>query len=652
MIKKYVINLERDIDKRGRMFARFPDAEIVEAVDGLAVTPDSIQPYFANAGWRDPYSNRRLTRGEVGCVLSHIKIWEKCTSLDEPVVVLEDDVDIVDPDWQEKLNGCGDYDFVWLAKKHMSGDIVKIDDQLETGGYYYWTCAYYITPQAAQAMLDAAKTGLIPADEIVPAVLGFHPQFPSGALPQLGEELKSAAFSENLLAPEEGAFDDSATEQFDIWPEVDLHIFTVATDPNEAYKILNDERVNVINLGEGVTWQGGDMPNGPGGGQKILLMREAIKDLPPEDVVLFVDGYDTFFAADADEILRRYYEFCTEIVFAAEVNCWPDKKLADKFPASDTQQRFLNSGCYIGSQLALEDFLQSYDEEETLTASDDDQLFLQKKYLMATESIFVDQTVKLDTESYLFFCLPGNERDINDWGQVVNVSTNATSCVVHGCGGVEDKKNFENFYDCYLRGSMRPLGQRKDNNSYDQDWLALKPESKDIIKLSGLVPETWCTDLIAACEAYGNWQALPADKFPGQEIRLNQLADQSFIRGFRRLFYDELVPICEGYFDKLKMHGLRDVFVIKYAEGSQIDLPIHNDMSLVSFSIKLNDYYGGGELNFPRQGLTNKTTSVGDILAWPGNVTHPHESLPITVGTKYALTVWSGRTEDEGEFVQ
>ena len=60
----------------------------------------------------------------------------------------------------------------------------------------------------------------------------------------------------------------------------------------------------------------------------------------------------------------------------------------------------------------------------------------------------------------------------------------------------------------------------------------------------------------------------------------------------------------------------------------------------MSASVKLNEGYEGGVLEFPRQGYDNRNQQVGELLAWPSLVTHPHQTSRLTAGTKYALTVW------------
>jgi hypothetical protein len=182
----------------------------------------------------------------------------------------------------------------------------------------------------------------------------------------------------------------------------------------------------------------------------------------------------------------------------------------------------------------------------------------------------------------------------------------------------------------------KPLYCRPEDTSCTQELL-----SADIVKLSGLIPDQWCKALIESCENNGQWQSLPDDKFPGQEIRLDTLTGTSFFSDLKELYEDTLAPEAEAHWPKLGLQGLQDAFVIKYATNQQESLPLHTDSSSVSFTIKLNDYYKGGVLNFPRQEVTNESCQVGDVLYWPSEVTHPHESLPLEKGVKYSLVIWT-----------
>ena len=74
---------------------------------------------------------------------------------------------------------------------------------------------------------------------------------------------------------------------------------------------------------------------------------------------------------------------------------------------------------------------------------------------------------------------------------------------------------------------------------------------------------------------------------------------------------------------------------------------MHHDDSYITGSIKLNNDYTGAELLFPRQKFSNKDVQVGDLLLFPGEVTHPHKCAPLKSGEKYSLTMWTKDIEKD-----
>jgi 2OG-Fe(II) oxygenase superfamily len=151
--------------------------------------------------------------------------------------------------------------------------------------------------------------------------------------------------------------------------------------------------------------------------------------------------------------------------------------------------------------------------------------------------------------------------------------------------------------------------------------------------------EGFCDVVIRAAEAVGAFAPQPDDPVPGHEISLAAIAP----RLYELVEHDlgvRVWPELQTVWPYVDYHGLRDAFVIRYAPGEQEHLRIHHDIAQLSGSVKLNAGYTGAELAFPRQGVTNETTGVGELLVWPSLVTHPHETLPLRSGVKYALTVW------------
>ena len=150
---------------------------------------------------------------------------------------------------------------------------------------------------------------------------------------------------------------------------------------------------------------------------------------------------------------------------------------------------------------------------------------------------------------------------------------------------------------------------------------------------------TFCATLIRAAEAVGAFEPQPDDPVPGHEVSLAVISP----RLFEQVEVDlgvRIWPQLRTVWPYIDYHGLRDVFVIRYAMGEQEHLRMHHDIAQVSASAKLNEGYEGAVLDFPRQQVTNESAAVGELVVWPSLVTHPHQATPLRSGVKYGLTIW------------
>jgi 2OG-Fe(II) oxygenase superfamily len=170
------------------------------------------------------------------------------------------------------------------------------------------------------------------------------------------------------------------------------------------------------------------------------------------------------------------------------------------------------------------------------------------------------------------------------------------------------------------------------------DSGAITAIGQDLYVTSFWTPQ-FCAAIIRAAEAVGAFELQPDDPVPGHEVSLAVISPRLF-ENVQADIGARLWPQLREAWPYVDYHGLRDVFVIRYALGEQESLRIHHDVAQVSASIKLNNDYEGGELAFPLQGVTNEHVAVGNVLAWPSLVTHPHESRQLRSGVKYAVTVW------------
>jgi predicted 2-oxoglutarate/Fe(II)-dependent dioxygenase YbiX len=85
---------------------------------------------------------------------------------------------------------------------------------------------------------------------------------------------------------------------------------------------------------------------------------------------------------------------------------------------------------------------------------------------------------------------------------------------------------------------------------------------------------------------------------------------------------------------KYKRH-VDNLVLSSRVEEMQQGIPTR-DVSLVGY---LNDDFEGGETLFDRQHLKVQP-QAGSVLFFPAYYTHPHQSLPVRLGKKYAWTSW------------
>ena len=94
-MKTLVINLphRRDrLDKFKQNNADFISYDVLKAVDGYKVEYKDLRKmgFDTDHDWIDPILNTPLTKGEIGCFLSHWKAWKQCIKANEPILVLEE----------------------------------------------------------------------------------------------------------------------------------------------------------------------------------------------------------------------------------------------------------------------------------------------------------------------------------------------------------------------------------------------------------------------------------------------------------------------------------------------------------------------------------------------------------------------------------
>ncbi|PNF43292.1 Procollagen-lysine,2-oxoglutarate 5-dioxygenase 3 [Cryptotermes secundus] len=163
-----------------------------------------------------------------------------------------------------------------------------------------------------------------------------------------------------------------------------------------------------------------------------------------------------------------------------------------------------------------------------------------------------------------------------------------------------------------------------------------------------VVNPRFCKEFIEIMEHYGQWSdgtnkdpRLDGgyENVPTRDIHMKQVGLEAHWLEVLRLYVRPLQELVfTGYFHDPPRAFMN--FVVRYRPEEQPSLRPHHDSSTYTINVALNrpkiDYEGGG-CRFIRYNCSVTDTRLGWMLMHPGRLTHYHEGLPVTKGTRYIM---------------
>jgi len=202
--KVYIISLDKSHENVKNMISKVKDIGLpnkapieIVGIDGWSLTNDDltkigIKPleewnlHMKDVDNRNRYHNRDLTKGEIGCSLSHIHIWEDAYKNNyENIIIYEEDfckVPNQDIDWLEideaskSRDGKG-FDLLYLGRSLQYGRSDVWDNYFSETfclpGMSYQSHAYILSKSGlktiVESYLDRFKSGIFPLDDFLAA---------------------------------------------------------------------------------------------------------------------------------------------------------------------------------------------------------------------------------------------------------------------------------------------------------------------------------------------------------------------------------------------------------------------------------------------------------------------------------------------------
>ncbi|XP_072930383.1 procollagen-lysine,2-oxoglutarate 5-dioxygenase isoform X2 [Epargyreus clarus] len=158
----------------------------------------------------------------------------------------------------------------------------------------------------------------------------------------------------------------------------------------------------------------------------------------------------------------------------------------------------------------------------------------------------------------------------------------------------------------------------------------------------------FCKEWIAVMEAHGQWSdGTNNDKrlesgyeaVPTRDIHMTQVGlDRQWLYILKEFVRPLQEAVFTGYYHNPPVSVMN--FVVRYRPDEQPSLRPHHDSSTYTINLALNtpnvDYEGGG-CRFIRYNCSVRDTKPGWLLMHPGRLTHFHEGLLVTAGTRYIM---------------
>jgi len=176
MLKTFVINLAGSDERLETTSSRLKELNVsferFEAVDGRV----SPHPLFERHDdkLRQKYRGRALSGGELGCFASHFLLWQRCVELNEPIVVMEDDI-IIRDSFPEAVKVASEniskLPYLRFSGIHLKRRPYKKIDRLGSFDLVdhikgpAGTQCYVLSPLAAKAFIQSADVWFLAVDD-------------------------------------------------------------------------------------------------------------------------------------------------------------------------------------------------------------------------------------------------------------------------------------------------------------------------------------------------------------------------------------------------------------------------------------------------------------------------------------------------------
>ena len=205
-----------------------------------------------------------------------------------------------------------------------------------------------------------------------------------------------------------------------------MKLLTVATDTT------NDKLFDLMTSADKFGWNlEVIITEWKGFGTKLIETYNHLQKNPHITEFIFVDAYDVVALSSPQEVLEKIKDR-TKMLISVEKNCWPTSELASKYPKTDSEWKYINSGSYYSPSKLFIDMIESYPP----LYIDDDQLWLTNEFLNNPD----DKVLDYDCEVFQAYSFISDDDFGYENKRLQNLKTKSQPVLIHSNGRTDNTK--------------------------------------------------------------------------------------------------------------------------------------------------------------------------------------------------------------------
>ena len=162
------------------------------------------------------------------------------------------------------------------------------------------------------------------------------------------------------------------------------------------------------------------------------------------------------------------------------------------------------------------------------------------------------------------------------------------------------------------------------------------PKHSSIFSVKFLKPE-YCKLLIQVAERYGDWNSKSKGDY-GKGMTLPMDFIPELQKQYSNMVKKYLFPCAAKLFPTFNPTHHDEVYILRYRadNGKQQGMEAHYDGEPLACILTLNSEFEGGGTFYPKWGYVAKV-GPGEMMLYPGGLSHLHGGRKITAGRRYVL---------------